>query len=335
MNRSPSGRAHAMLRGTFKLLALSPFLLLPACASGLSELPADFERAPGHGPSLPTDMALLEQFAPSEDVYHLGPGDKLTVDVWGRSEISGTHIIGPDGRISVPIAGSLVCSDLTREQLEQSIAQALEKYYKAVSVTVRVDEYASNRVSVLGNVEQPGSYLFTDRPTLLGALSMAGGVSRDLKHPTALSARCSIVRGRNQIVWVDLAELLSRGNVGLNIPLQRNDVVYVPDGTGVAVYVLGQVENPGLVSLTPGLSVTAAISLAGGFTEDAVRGEVRILRPTRNTLAEIDYREIEVGNTFDIDAVLEDGDIIYVPTHWLEHWSYFWRKINPFTGFFT
>src|SRR5262249_42461996 len=151
-------------------------------------------------------------------------GDKLTVEVWGRSEISGPHTIGPDGRISVPIAGPLKCSDLTRGEIEKAITAALEKYYQPVSVTVRVDEYASNRVSVLGNVETPGSYLFTDQPTLLGALSMAGGVGRDLKLPIALSSRCSVIRGRSQIVWVDLAELLNRGNVSLNIPLQRNDV---------------------------------------------------------------------------------------------------------------
>jgi polysaccharide export outer membrane protein len=323
-----------MLRGIVLSLALLP-ALLPACSSGADELPGYFERAPGHGPTAATDVGLLEQFAPGDDAYHLGPGDKLTVDVWGRSEISGPHIIGPDGRISVPIAGSLTCSNLTREEVEQAITKALDKYYKAVSVTVRVDEYASNRVSVLGNVETPGSYLFTDQPTLLGALSMAGGVGRDLEHPTAMSPRCSVIRGRSQIVWVDLGELLGRGNVGLNIPLQRNDVVYVPDGTGVMVYVLGEVRSPGVISLTPGLSLTAAIALAGGWTEDAKRDEVRILRPTRGATAELDYFEILTGDNFDLDAALEDGDIIYVPTRWLEHWNYFWRKINPFAGLFA
>lgn len=313
-------------------------LVLPGLLAGCSIFGGDDEQVAQLVPArLPkpsdfTESSLLEQFAAPASEYRLGPGDKLTITVWGRPEISGPQTVGPDGQISVPVGGSLLCSNLTREETEQAITTVLMKYYTQVSVTVRVDEYLSNRVSVLGNVEKPGSFTFTGPPTLLGALSEAGGLAD--RGNIVMSPRCSIIRGRTQIVWIDLSELLWHGNIGLNIPLQRDDIVYVPDGTGVMVYVLGEVKNPGVMRLTPGMSLVDAIALAGGMTEDALVDGIRVLRPAQPGSAEVDFEEFFAGDLSQ-NAELREGDIIYVPTRKLEKWNYFWRKINPFSGFFT
>ncbi len=324
-----------MARGHSLLLGLLPGLLA-GCGvlGGQDTLPDGFARKDSPGaadPTAATASNLLDEFATPAPSYRLGPGDKLTLRVWGREEISGPHTIGPDGKISVPIAGGLACTDLTREQVEEAITKALDKYYRAVAVTVSVDEYASNRISVLGSVRQPGNFSFATRPTLLSALSQAGGLS-DAKTGVS-SPRCSVIRGRDQIVWIDLGELLWRGNVSLNIPLQREDVVYVPDGAGVTVYVLGEVAHPGAFGLTPGMGLLDAVAVAGGLTEDALADGIRVLRSTPSGRADVDFTELMAGNV-ELDAGLQDGDIVYVPTRKLETWNYFWRKINPFAGLF-
>jgi polysaccharide export outer membrane protein len=114
----------------------------------------------------------MKDFEPSEnEEYTLGPGDEVTVDVPGRPELTGAHTIGPDGRISMPVAGVVAIGGLTRDQAGAALTQSLSAYYASISATVAVQKYAGNRVLVLGNVEHPGIVLFDGTPTLLEALS--------------------------------------------------------------------------------------------------------------------------------------------------------------------
>jgi len=325
--RSPIGAAVA-------LTALVAASVLGGCASRQElELPPipPLKRAFLSAEAPGSD--LFESFAaPAEDVYQLGPGDRLHIDVWGHEDLSAAHTVGPDGRITVPLVGSFDCAGLTREQTAEAISRFLSRYYKRLAVTVRVDEYASNRVTVLGGVVRPGSYAFGARPTLLAALSEAGGLSE--LQSGAVPTSCAIVRGREQILWVDLSELLWNSRTELNVLLRAGDVVYVPDEGELLVYVVGEVERPGVVRLTPGMNMVDALARAGGTTIDADEEELRLLRATEvGDRFDVDYEELTAGD-LSLDAPLRDGDILHVPRRFLAEWHYFWTRINPFAGFF-
>src|SRR5450432_894626 len=120
-------------------------------------------------------IALLRAFEPAADQeYQLGRGDEISIEVIGRPELGSKHVIGPDGRITLSIAGPILLADKTREQAAAEIETALGKYYSNVSVSVGVDHYTSNHITLMGDVEHPGLMAFDDTPTLLEVISRGG-----------------------------------------------------------------------------------------------------------------------------------------------------------------
>ncbi|MBI3797654.1 MAG: polysaccharide export protein, partial [Deltaproteobacteria bacterium] len=219
--------------------------LLMSCAAqvpSLPELTAGF-RAAEKQKKFSDPAALAEFEAGTDSAYRLGAGDEITVEVWDRPELSGKHLIGPDGKITIPYAGVMNITGLSRDGAARAIAEALAPYYYDLLVTVRVDRYVANRVFILGRVANPGMLIFDDSPTLLEAITRAGslpigGVGAD----KAALARCAIFRGHDRIAWINLRELLTGEDLSLNVRLQRNDVIYIPDADDQLVYVLGEVK---------------------------------------------------------------------------------------------
>jgi polysaccharide export outer membrane protein len=262
--------------------------------------------------------------------YRLWDGDQIQIDVLGRPELSGQHIVGPDGKITLPVSGVLILRDLTREEAANTITKAFSRYYKDVYATVRVERYSSNRVIVLGRVEHPGALQFESPPLLLEILSKAGGLP--LLRPEQVLTRCAIIRGE-KILWIDIKRLLT-GDLSLNIQLMRNDTVYIPDATDTSVFVLGAVNKPGVFRLTPQMSFLDALSQAGGPTTEADLNTLHLIRPAKRVNLEIDLENILQPDP-NLILSIEEGDIIYVPRSGVAQVGYILQKINPFATLIT
>ncbi len=280
----------------------------------------------------PTDLVKEFEAAPI-DAYRLEAGDEITVDIWSHPELSSHQIIGPDGRITVPVYGPLQVSKLTREETQSTISKALAHYYTDLVTTVRVDHYNGFQIFVLGRVGIPGALTFTKQPTLLDVLSRAAGLPvGGIGAEKAGLVRCAVFRGRDKIIWIDLKSLLSQGNLALNIRLASEDVVYLPDADDQLVYVLGFVKNPGAFRLTPAMSFLDALSLAGGPTEDAALSKLALIRTGQGMQRQVPLKELLAGRG-NYNFSLEEGDIIYAPPRGLEKFGYVVQKIAPLTGF--
>lgn len=309
----------------------------PGCSSPPTDLSlTDFRTAVQRSGPTTSSTEALDAFLSSggdQDGYRLGAGDVLSIDVWGHEDLSGTQTIGPDGRISLPVVGSFRCAGLTRDAAGAAIAEVLTPYYPDLAVTVRVDEYVANQLAVLGDVNAPGAYAFPAAPTLLTAISRAGGITTqetDLDAPT----RCSVMRGRDTLLRLDLGELLEHGNLALNVPLRADDVVYVQHADDEIVYVLGEVTNPGIYPVNPGMSLIDAIALAGGLTEDSQPEELLLLRTRDGTQLEIDMEEYLAGR-YELNLQLQEGDIVFAPRSGIAAFGYVWRQINPLAFVFA
>ncbi|MES1258458.1 MAG: polysaccharide biosynthesis/export family protein, partial [Acidobacteriota bacterium] len=259
-------------------------------------------------------------------------GDEITVDVWGHPELSAHHIVGPDGKITVPVAGVLAVAGMSREEAQKTIAAMLGKYYSDLAVTVRVDRYTSFRIYILGRVGSPGALQFESQPTLLDVITRAaalpiGGVGAD----KAGLGRCAVIR-RDQMIWIDLKTLVSQGNLSLNIRLSRNDLVYMPDAGDQLVYVLGEVQKPGAFRLTPDMSFLDAFSQAGGLNEDGVGDRIELVRSSSGAHQEISLKAL-LASPPARNTALEEGDIIYVPKRSLAKFGYVLQKAGPITSF--
>jgi len=206
--------------------------------------------------------------------YKLGPGDVLTITVWDHPELttpagsfrsaeaSGT-LVTEDGTIFYPYVGIVPVTGKTTREVRAILAQRLAKVIEKVQIDVRVISYRSKRVYLVGEVNKPGQQPITDIPmTVLEAVSLAGGFSKDADHSQVLLTR-------DNTTWrVDLQSLYEDGDVTQNVQLQPGDIVNVPDRSLNKVFVLGEVQKPGSMYMNKKrITLAEALAEAGYVNE--------------------------------------------------------------------
>jgi polysaccharide export outer membrane protein len=269
------------------------------------------------------DLAALEDGV--EGDYRIGPGDVLRVEVFARPELSGRHVVGPDGRITVPLIGVVPIGEATREEAVQALNARLRDYFTNPVTTLGVEEYTSNQVTVLGRVERAGVLRFPRAPTLAEVLASAGAMP--ILDKTATLTRGAIMRGRDRLIWVDLKALLN-GDLAYNIRMKKGDVVFIPDSSETAVYVLGAVGKPGSYRLTPRMTLLDAIAQAGGATENANPSTIGVYRAGAQRIEVFDFAAL-IDPSRAVNYALEDGDVIYLPNNTLADIGYVLRQLAP------
>jgi len=266
-----------------------------------------------------------------DEYYRLGEGDVLTLQVWDHAELSGPQVVGPDGRITLPVSGELKVAGMTREEATRSVKEMFSKSFESIVVTVRVDQYVANRVIVLGKVKTPGVLRFDTQPTLLEVLSRAGGLVDD---PIKNLTHCAVIRGRDRMAWLDLRALLEGADLTLNLRLRPNDLVLVPEWGDLPVYALGQVTKPGPYRWIPGMTVVDVLAQAGGVTRDANSRQIFLVRPSRNERRMIDQNDL-VEPFPGANVAVERGDIVFVPNSVMADVGYLFEKLQPFAWVFV
>lgn len=259
-------------------------------------------------------------------VYRIGSGDIVKLEVFGRAEVSGTHTVGPDGRITIPIVGDLFLNDMTREESLELITQRLRRLYTMPVATLSIEQYTSNQITVLGRVERAGTQRFAQAPTLIDVLAGAGAMP--ILDKQATLTRCAIMRGREQLIWVDLKALLT-GDPHYNLRMKKGDIVYIPDSSDTSVYVLGSVPKPGAYRLTPRMTVLDALAQSGGPNQDAAPDRIGVYRAGAREVEQLDFSAVMQPDRAR-NFALEDGDVIFVPTSKLADFGYLMRQaISP------
>src|SRR5277367_3993192 len=313
-------------------IGLAMSLALPLLAQqGSATVPAA-DQAPSTPQLKMSPEKQLQNFEPAVDEeYALGAGDEISLDFPGRPELSKKYIVGPDGRITLPIAGPIMIANLTREAAAKAIVQALSNDYTNLTVTVNIDKYGSNRVTVLGNVTHPGVFYFDSTPTLLDAVSR-GGLQSTPFNKDGLPDRCMIYRGNDQVLEVDLRALLRNGSAMADIRLRRNDIVFIPSQSDQFVTVLGEVRNPGAIPLTPESTLPSVLAQAGGLGEGAGGSpNVTIIEKSASTTRVIPWKQL-MTPTGIAEVRLQPGDVIVIPRSGMYKVTYFLQRISPMTS---
>ena len=242
--------------------------------------------------------------------YVIGPQDVLTITSFDQEDLSGKYPVDADGTFSFPLIGRVKAGGLTLRELEAELKRMLKDgFFKDPQLAVAVETYKSQKVHIVGEVRNPGTYALEGDMSLIEAIARAGSTM-----PTA-SGEALIVRARpgqsdrpvipsgedGEATTIDLKELQS-GALSKNVALRDGDTIFVPRAE--SVYVFGQVKNPGAYSIQRNTTVLQALSLAGGVNERGATGRIKIVR-------------IEKGKTVEIKAKLTDlvraGDTIMVP----------------------
>lgn len=160
--------------------------------------------------------------------YRIGPSDELTIRVRGHEDLEQTVTVRPDGMLSFPLLGDVTAAGRTPSELQNELEASLGQFINIIpgEVTVVVDSVRSYKVSVLGEVRQPGRFEFQNRVSVLDALAQAGGLTE-----FAASSRITIFRtyrGQNQKLEFDYDRLVKAQGTAAWVPVLPGDVVLVP-----------------------------------------------------------------------------------------------------------
>jgi polysaccharide export outer membrane protein len=195
-----------------RLAALIPVIMAAIIVAACSNLPP-----------APTDAGGPTPF------YRIGPGDALNVFVWQNTQLSTPAIVGPDGRISLPLVKEIEAAGKTPTQLARDIEHRLAKYVTDPVVTVMVSSYVgpfSQQVRVIGEVGKPQAIVYRKGMTVLDAMLAVGGLTQ-----YAAGNRATLVRTWNGVetsYGLRLDKLLQDGDLSANVPLEPGDVITVP-----------------------------------------------------------------------------------------------------------
>jgi len=234
------------------------------------------------------DQQLIPMDLPAGPDYVVGPGDGLSIDLWGGISQRLIRTVDRSGQISLPEMGPVLVSGKTLATLQQDLQRALRTQYRDVSAGVSLSRLRTIRVYEVGDISNPGAYDISSLSTPLNALFVAGGPStrgslRILKH----------YRGNQLVQTVDVYDLLLHG-VKTNIErLENGDTVQVPP-IGPQVTIEGMVRRPAIYELNDEKTLASVLELAGGLLPVATLRQIevqRLIAHDKQTMLSLDIPE--------------------------------------------
>ena len=204
--------------------------------------------------------------------YRLGPGDAVFVDVWGASQNSFQSTVSPDGTIQIEGFGPVNVGGLTVEQANARLRSQLGARYQSSKIRLTVGQTKTIMVNVMGEVNTPGTYTLSAFATVFNALYMAGGISE-----IGTLRNIKVFRNNREISTVDVYDYILNGQQTGNVRLADNDVIIVGP-YDCLVNITGKVKRPMYYEMKSTESLNSLLKYCGGFTGDAYKKSVRVIR---------------------------------------------------------
>ncbi|MCI5506592.1 MAG: SLBB domain-containing protein [Prevotella sp.] len=233
--------------------------------------------------------------------YRLGPGDAVFVDIYGASQKSIQATVTPDGTIVLEGFGPVTVSGLTVAQANARLKATLGARYSSSKVRLTVGQTKTIMVNVMGEVAAPGTYTLSAFASVFHALYMAGGT-----NDIGTLRNIKVYRNNKLVTTVDIYDYILNGKLTGNVRLADNDVIVVGP-YDCLVNVTGKVKRPMFYEMKRNESVGTLLKYAGGFTGDAYKKTVKVIRKSGSK-----YSIFNVGE-FDVSSFkIEDEDSIAV-----------------------
>ena len=303
---------------------------------------------------IPVTLQLIEQLAQqkkkpvvslaglqsrSDYQYRIGPRDVLQITVWDHPELTipsgqfrnpaeAGQLVGEDGVLFYPFVGAIQVAGMTIAELRDLLTEKLSTYIQNPQLDVRVVDYRSKRIYVVGEVKHPGIITIDDvPPTVAEAINRSGGLTE-----AADKTGVKVTRGED-VYEINLLALYEAGDAGQNILLQDQDILYVRNLSHEQVFVLGEVNRPSSVVIPNGrLSLAHALAEVGGVDQDtADPSKIYIVRGSEQGNPQI-YRlnaqyaySMLLAERFELMA----QDVVFVDTKGISSWNRVASQILP------
>jgi len=280
-----------------------------------------------------------DEFAYQRTEYRVGPGDVLQVIVWDHPELtipagqfrdaetSGQQV-GEDGYMYYPYVGMIKAEGMNVAALRDLITERISTYIQDPQLDVRVVGYRSQRVYVVGEVNQPGVLPLNDLPmTIADAINLSGGLTED-----AYKGGVNVSRD-GRVYAIDLKALYDHGDASQNLVLKHGDIVNVLDRSQQKVFVMGEVNQPrGVEIVNDTLTLSAALGEAGGVKQvSANSGAIYVIRGSSTDSPEIYHLDAEFATGLFLAERfrMQAQDVVFVDSAGISQWNRVISQLLP------
>jgi polysaccharide export outer membrane protein len=247
----------------------------------------------------------------------IGPGDTLHVQIFDTPEMDQHPKVTDSGEIPLLFAGNVKVAKLSPAEAAAAIGDALKAkqimLHPQVSVTVEL--FATQQVSILGQLKTPGTYPLTTGTPILRVLSLAGGITELADRNISIERHAEPGKKINYYL-----SNTSDDAIANQVIVYPGDTILVPK-VGV-VYVLGDVGRPGGYPLSTNdshMTILQAVALAGTLNKTALLSKAKLIRKTPTGLEDVPIQLGEIEKGKQPDVVLQANDIVYIPFSWMKN----------------
>jgi polysaccharide export outer membrane protein len=291
--------------------AASPSDQVPAGSSAAGQAPA---AKPGGAPPAPAAPAVpapaaADPPAAGSGDYEVGPGDVLDIAVFGNDDLSRIPTVQTNGSISFPLLGEVQVAGLTVAEVQRKVTNLLAKDYLVnPQVEVKVKEYQSQFVSVVGEVNSPGRKAIRGRMRLIDALLESGGFKGSSSGEVLITRSDGAFDDGRRSITVRISSAATlQDQINLELALRNGDIITALPKSYVTVD--GEVNRPGRYAIESDLTVTGAVSLAGGLTRFG-SSDVKLRRTDpqsgKISIIEVDLKAVRNGKKPDVPLLPND-----------------------------
>lgn len=207
----------------------------------------------------------------------IGPGDSISINVYGQQDLTGTQTVAADGTIHVALIDKpLRVAGMSPAEAAGVIARALEdgKILLHPSVIIKMEKSVNDFVSVLGEVKNPNRYAIDSNTTLFDVLALAGGTTENASDVVCLSRRLQ----DGSVTQIPITLKSIEYDRSSAVRLSAGDLIFVAPAPHFTI--LGEVKAPHIYRLTSGMTIADALSAANGITDRGSMHRIVIRRPT-------------------------------------------------------
>lgn len=278
--------------------------------------------------------------------YQIGPDDELIIDIYGYSEETMNLNVSPDGNIRIPLAGVVQVSGLTIEQAKVKIIRALSQIYERINtgetkVNITLGNIRSIKVLIVGEVNLPGTYTLPSLATVFNALYASGGPNKN-----GSMRNIKVIRNNKVIVTLDIYDFMLKAEAKGNIRLQDQDIIKINPYEN-KIEIKGEVKREGFFEVQKNETLKDVVNFAGGFTNDAFKERIKVIRNTSKQKSVADIQQElfgmfnpQSGDVFQIDKLLNryenrvqiNGAVFRPGTYALENGLTVLKLINKAEG---
>tara|TARA_B110000971_G_scaffold201747_1_gene220875 strand:- start:112 stop:1263 length:1152 start_codon:yes stop_codon:yes gene_type:complete len=268
--------------------------------------------------------------------YALGSSDVISINLTDTDDIDGSYIISPDGNIDLPFVGKINVEDLTLTETKKKIILVLKKYYKNYDLQIKIEEFNSSKVYILGAVKNQLTINLNQKPIKL--IDAAIQANYNPNSADKNYGNKGLLRRDNQVYKVNINNIFQSIDTKENFYLKKNDVLFI-DRNSDALHIFGEVTKPGVYFPNIDYSLTELISSAGMNKLTANASKVYVIREDYSSFLKINIFKLDIRNPINLVLgkrfLLQPKDIVFIPPTNLVKWNRVISLLVPQTDLFS